>query len=321
MMRPLLIVTVTPNPSVDLTLELPTLVRGAVHRITGQHQEPSGKGVNVTRALTNNGVASLAVLVIGGPEGTELEQLLQAEGIAFAPVRITDSVRVNISLTEADGTATKINAIGPMLRQEETRELLAAAAAAGEGADWVLGSGSLPRGVEVDFYAQLGNAVRATGARFALDSSGPALVAGLAARPAVIKPNLDELAEAVCRPLETVGDAVAAARELMTLGAQSVVVSLGRDGALLVDSLGVVHASAFVTNPKSTVGAGDALLAGYLTGSLVHDGDRAGALREAIAWGSAAVRVEGSHVPVVTDADRAAVVIDVEPDPRRRLTS
>jgi 1-phosphofructokinase len=315
-----MIVTVTPNPSVDLTLEIPTLVRGAVHRMTGQHQEPSGKGVNVTRALTNNDVASLAVLVIGGPEGTELELLLQAEGIAYVTVRIADSVRVNISLTEADGTATKINAIGPMLGDEETRELLTAAAAASEGADWVLGSGSLPRGVNVDFYAHLGTAVRAGRARFALDSSGPALVAGLAARPEVIKPNLEELSEAVGRPLVTVGDAVAAARGLMTLGAQSVVVSLGRDGALLVDSLGVMHASASVTNPKSTVGAGDALLAGYLAGCLSHEGDRAGALREAVAWGSAAVRVEGSHVPVITDDDRAAVLFDIDPDPQRPLT-
>jgi 1-phosphofructokinase len=321
MIRPRPIVTVTPNPSVDLTLEIPTLVRGAVHRITGQHQEPSGKGVNVTRALTNNDVASLAVLVIGGPEGAELELLLQAERVAYVTVRIADSVRVNISLTEADGTATKINAIGPMLRDEETQELLTAATAAGEGADWVLGSGSLPRGVNVDFYAHLGTAVRAGGARFALDSSGPALVAGLTARPEVIKPNLEELSEVVGRPLVTVGDAVAAARGLMTLGAQSVVVSLGRDGALLVDSLGVMHASASVANPKSTVGAGDALLAGYLAGSLSHDGDRTGALREAVAWGSAAVREEGSHVPVVTDADRTAVVLDIEPDPQRRLTS
>jgi 1-phosphofructokinase len=321
MIRPRPIVTVTPNPSVDLTLEIPTLVRGAVHRITGQHQEPSGKGVNVTRALTNNDVASLAVLVIGGREGAELELLLQAERVAYVTVRIADSVRVNISLTEADGTATKINAIGPMLRDEETQELLTAATAAGEGADWVLGSGSLPRGVNVDFYAHLGTAVRAGGARFALDSSGPALVAGLTARPEVIKPNLEELSEVVGRPLVTVGDAVAAARGLMTLGAQSVVVSLGRDGALLVDSLGVMHASASVANPKSTVGAGDALLAGYLAGSLSHDGDRTGALREAVAWGSAAVREEGSHVPVVTDADRTAVVLDSEPDPQRRLTS
>jgi len=320
MIRAPLVVTVTPNPSVDWTLEIPTLVRGAVHRITGQHQEPSGKGVNVTRALTSNEVASLAVLFIGGPEGAELELLLQAEHIAYATVRIHDSVRVNISLTEPDGTATKINAIGPALRDSEAEDLLSAAVAAGDGADWVLGSGSLPRGMSVDFYARLGKAIHDNAGRFALDSSGPALVAGLSARPDVIKPNADELSEAVGRPVATLGDAVVAARELMTLGAQTVVVSLGADGALLVDGVGVLHAAASVESPKSTVGAGDALLAGYLAGTLSDAGDRAAALREAVAWGSAAVRVEGSRVPVIAESDRAAVVLDSDPDPRRPLS-
>jgi 1-phosphofructokinase len=320
LIRPALVVTVTPNPSVDWTLEVPGLVRGAVHRITGQHQEPSGKGVNVTRALTGNEIASLAVLVVGGPEGAELELLLQAEHIAYVTVRINDSVRVNISLTEPDGTATKINAIGPTLRESEVEALLSAAFVASEGADWVLGSGSLPPGVDLDFYARLGDAVRTSAARFALDSSGPALRAGLSARPDVIKPNVEELSEAVGRPLPTIGDAVAAARELMALGAQTVVVSLGRDGALLVDDVGVLHAAAHVASPKSTVGAGDALLAGYLAGTLSRDGDRAAALREAVAWGSAAVGVEGSRVPVITDAERSAVVLDEQPDSERRLS-
>jgi 1-phosphofructokinase len=313
------ILTVTPNPSVDLTLDIATLVRGAVHRISGQHREPSGKGVNVSRALTRNGVASLAVLPVGGAEGAELERLLQAEQVTYVTVPVADSVRMNISLTEVDGTATKVNAAGPTLGSEETEKLLTAAAGAAAGAAWVLGSGSLPPGMPTDFYARLGFAVRASGARFALDSSGPALLSGLPATPDVIKPNVEELAEAVGRALTTVGEAVAAARELMNLGARSVVVSLGRDGALLVDEVGVLHGEASVAHPKSTVGAGDALLAGYLAGSLLRTGDRTIALREAVAWGSAAVRVAGSHVPVITDADRTAVVVDAEPDLDRLL--
>lgn len=314
-----MIATVTPNPSVDWTLEIPSLVRGAVHRMTGQHQEPSGKGVNVTRALTGNRVPSVAVLPIGGHEGAELERLLRAEQVAYVAVPVVGSVRVNISLTEPDGTATKINAAGPTLRDDETRELLAAGAAAAVGAAWLLGSGSLPQGMNVDFYARLGAANRGSGARLALDSSGPALIGGLSAGPDVIKPNVDELAEAVGHGVATLGDAVAAARELMALGARSVLVSLGRDGAVLVDDVGVVHGEASVASPKSTVGAGDALLAGYLAGSIAADGDRGLALREAVAWGSAAVRVPGSHVPVIADADRQAVILDDEPDLGRRL--
>jgi len=315
------IVTVTPNPSVDWTLEVSELVRGAVHRISGEHQEPSGKGVNVSRALTHNAVPTLAVVPVGGPEGAELETLLRGEGVLFVAVPIRGRVRVNISVTEPDGFATKINAAGPTLHDDEVHALLNAAASAGSGADWVLGSGSLPRGVPADFYAQLGSAVRATGARLALDSSGQALVAGLAARPEVVKPNVEELAEAVGRSLPSIGDAVQAAEELRAQGARSVVVSLGRDGALLVDGEGALHAEAVVDDPKSTVGAGDALLAGYLAGRQRQNDDRFAALREAVAWGSGAVATPGSHVPVITDAHRRAVEITEDVQSERPLSS
>ncbi len=310
-----MIVTVTPNPSVDWTLDIPSLSRGIVHRASGHHQEPSGKGVNVARALTNNGVRSVAVLPIGGTKGTELSALLAEEGVDFVPVPIAGSVRVNVSLTEPDGTATKINAAGPELSPSEVDRLIETVVVVGEGAGWVVGAGSLPHGVGVDFYAVLAERVRDTGARFALDSSGPALVAGLSARPDLIKPNVDELSEAVGRPVLTLGDVVAAGRDLVRRGAATVVVSLGADGALLVTDSQVVHAEAHVAAPRSTVGAGDALLAGCLAGG----GDGVAALREAVAWGSAAVQVEGSHVPQVTQAYRDTVRVHHAVDVDRTL--
>jgi 1-phosphofructokinase len=310
-----MIVTVTPNPSVDWTLEIPSLTRGVVHRASGQYQEPSGKGVNVTRALTNNDIPSVAVLPIGGAEGAELSALLVAEGVDFVPVPIAGSIRVNVSLTEPDGTATKINAAGPHLSRTEVDRLVDAVVVAGNGAGWVVGSGSLPRGVGVDFYASLAERVRGTGARFALDSSGPALVAGLAARPHLVKPNVDELSGAVGRPIVTLGDVVTAGRDLIGRGVATVVVSLGVDGALLVTDRRVVHAEAHVAAPRSTVGAGDALLAGCLAGG----GEGVAALREAVAWGSAAVQVEGSHVPHVTRTHRDAVRVHDAVDVDRTL--
>lgn len=311
-----MIVTVTPNPSVDRTLEVPVLTRGAVHRISGERQEPSGKGVNVSRALTVNAVATRAVVPVGGSEGAELQALLDEEGVEVVAVPISGRVRVNISLTEPDGVVTKINAVGPALSADEVVAVLAAAATAGAGpTDWVLGSGSLPPGAPPDFYTRLGATVRGSGARFALDSSGAALLAGLAARPDLVKPNAEELAAAVGRPLASTGDAVRAAEELRGRGAQAVVVSLGRDGALLVDAAGVLHAQAAVATPVSTVGAGDALVAGYLAGLRRYGPDRAAVLREAVAWASASVATPGSHVPVITDAHRGAVsFVDLDLD-------
>ena len=294
-----MIVTVTPNPSVDWTLEIPTLTRGAVHRITGQHQEPSGKGVNVTRALTGNGVASLAVLPVGGPEGAELEALLQAEQVAYRAVPVAGSVRVNISLTEPDGTATKINATGPTLSRRgdasgcwprpSRRRRRRLGARVGQPAR---------RGGR-DFYARLGDAVRGSGARFALDSSGPAAARG-AARPDPTSSSRTPRSspQAVGRPLSTLGDAVVAARELMALGAATVVVSLGSDGALLVDECGRAARRGVRRAPRRAPSApGTRCSRATSPAPWPHGGDRAAALREAVAWGSAAVRVDGQPGP------------------------
>lgn len=310
-----MIITLTPNPSIDRTLEIPSLTPGGVHRATAEHEEPSGKGVNVTRALTKNGVASLAILPVGGSAGAQLQALLRAERVESATIAISDAVRVNVSLTEPGGRATKINAAGPVLSAAELSTLTDALLdRVGEG-DWVVASGSLPRGVPGDYYATVGRLVHQAGGRFALDASGEPFLTGLSAAPDVIKPNLEELEQATGRPILTIGDAVTAAEELLEWGAVSAVVSMGRDGALLLDAGQVLHAWAHVANPRSTIGAGDALLAGFLAGG----GEGENALRNAVAWGSAAVELEGSHVPVVTEQHRSAVHLSSQPVLAREL--
>jgi 1-phosphofructokinase len=309
------IITLTPNPSIDRTLEISSLTPGGVHRATAEHEEPSGKGVNVSRALTKNGVTSLAVLPVGGSAGAHLEALLRAERVDFRSIPISDAVRVNISLTEPGGRATKINATGPVLSDRELTSLTDALLDRVHEGDWVVASGSLPRGVGADYYARVCRLVHDNGGRFALDASGEPFLAGLSARPEVIKPNVDELEEAVGRPIATLRDAVAAAQELIGLGARSAVVSMGPDGALLVGADQVLHASAQALHPRSTIGAGDALLAGFMAGG----GDGEKALREAVTWGTAAVGMEGSHVPIVTELHRSIVQISSQPQLARRL--
>ena len=147
--------------------------------------------------------------------------------------------------------------------------------------------------------------------RVAVDSSGPALVAAPAAGPALIKPNREELAEAAGAEIRSLRDAVAAAHELRSRGARAVLVSLGADGALLVDADGAVHGEARAV-PRSTVGAGDALLAGFLA---AHDNP----LAEALAWGAAAVSLPGSRMPGPDDIDRTAVRLHDSPDLDRVL--
>ena len=310
-----MIVTLTPNPSVDRTVEVEKLVRGAVLRAVSATVDAGGKGVNVARALAANGHAARAVLPSGGAEGSQLAALLSPQGVDVVLVPIAGAVRANVSIVEPDGTVTKLNEPGPVLTAGEVEAMVAATLDATAGASWLAVSGSLPPGVPATFYGRLIEAVAPTGVRIALDTSGEPFQHALADEPDVVKPNRDELAEAVGRSIATLGDAVDAAELLREKGARAVLASLGADGAILVDASGVTYAEAPVAVPRSAVGAGDALLAGFLAAG----GAGARALVEALAWGAAATALPGSRMPGPGDLRREAVVVHPLLDPARAL--
>jgi 1-phosphofructokinase len=286
-----MIITVTPNPSVDRTLFIGSLSRGAVIRSERTLCEPSGKGVNVALALSANGYDALAVLPSGGPTGAELVEMLTSVGLAHVVVKIEGSVRSNISLVEPDGTVTKINEPGPVLVATEADRLTRAALdRAGPDVTWLAGCGSLPIGATAGIYGRLVEEGRRRGLRTAIDTSGPALRAALPFRPDLVKPNAEELSELSGRSLHTLGDVVDAAEQVRALGAVAVLASLGTDGAVLVDESGALHGEAPVETVVSTVGAGDAMLAGFLAGG----GVGAEALRTGLAWAAAQVQHEGT---------------------------
>ncbi|MGA5160250.1 1-phosphofructokinase [Streptomyces pseudogriseolus] len=300
-----MILTVTPNPSLDRTYEVPSLDRGEVVRATGERVDPGGKGVNVSRAVAAAGRRTVAVLPLGGAPGALVADLLDAQGIEVAPVPVAGATRSNIALAEADGVLTKINAPGPDLTPAEQEHLLDTVRRHAADADWIVCCGSLPRGLAPSWYAELVARVHAAGLRIALDTSGPALRAALPEHPDVVKPNAEELAEAVGRPLVTVGDALKAAEELRAAGARAVLASLGADGQLLVDDDGAWYGTAPVDAVRSNVGAGDASLAGFL----VAGGRGPEALASAVAHGAAAVRLPGSVMPSPGALDPAAVTV------------
>ena len=309
-----MIVTLTPNPSLDRTVSITDLQRGEVHRATASRLDPGGKGVNISRALTAHKARTLAVLPAGGPQGHLLAELLADAGIAVAIVPISGSTRANLALVEPDGTTTKINEPGPLLPGSEIEALLAGAVdTLAEQPSWLVGSGSLPPGVDDDLYAGLVRRCRAAAVRVAIDASGRPLRLAVAAGPDLIKPNLEELEELVDRPLNSLGDVLVAATDLVKHGVATVVVSLGGQGALLVSASMIAHAVAPVAAPLSTVGAGDALLAGYLyaTGSGSSDVE---ALSVGVAWGAAAVSLPGSRMPTPSDVAGIQVSLSTEPD-------
>ena len=332
-----MILTLTPNPSLDRTVSLPgPLQRGAVQRLTGVVMEPGGKGVNVARVLSNAGRAATTVLPAAenDPILTALGAL-ELPGLTVRSVPVAGPARINTAVTEPDGTTTKLNELGAGLNEEEIdaveQALLETLALTGVSAGpdphhWAVLSGSLPPGAPARWYARLVGLLRevAPGLRIAVDTSDEPLAA-LAAElpgsaPDLIKPNGEELGQLAGLPAERAmaleegavqGDydpVVDAARLLVDLGIGAVLVTLGPAGAVLVTADGAWHATAPEVPVVSTVGAGDSSVAGYILAD-VNGGDETERLRTAMAYGSAAASLPGTTLPTPADLPEQEAVV------------
>lgn len=325
-----MIVTVTPNPSIDRTVTLPgELVRGAVHRVGSVSSEPGGKGVNVARALTLAGLDVVAVLPAGEHDPILAE--LRAIGVAFHAVPVAAGVRTNLAITENDGTTTKINEPGATIAAADIAGLARAVIDRASSARWVVLSGSIPPGMSQSWYADMVAALRPLGCKVAVDTSdGPlaALAADLErAAPDLIKPNSEELAGLAGVTAESLENAVArgdaepvvtAARHLIDRGVGAVLATLGAAGAVLVDADGAWLATPPPISPRSTVGAGDSSLAGYVRAD-VEGAVAPQRLRMAVAYGGGAAALPGSALPSPAQLNLDGVTVTaVNPNPKVR---
>jgi 1-phosphofructokinase len=308
------VVTLTANPSLDRTLELPgPLELGGVVRLVGSATEPGGKGVNVARALSAAG--SEVVCVLPAADTDPIVVALHTLGLELATVPVPAQVRTNYTLVGPDGATTKLNEPGAALDEPTRAALAAVLQQQAAGARWVVLSGSLPPGTPADWYASLVLALRATGARIAVDTSEAPLqallAAGAAAAPDLLKPNAEELAQlAGVREEDILADARAAhaaVRSLHDRGVGEVLLTLGADGAVLSTSDGGLWSA--LPPPiavRSTVGAGDCSLAGYLLADLAA-ALPAERLRSAVAYGAASASLPGSAVPTPAQVHGPAV--------------
>ena len=316
-----MIVTLTLNPSVDRTVDVDALERGAVIRTSDPVLEPGGKGVNVTRALSANGVPSLAIVPVAGQDGAELSRLLERDGILCRFVPVSGRTRSNTTVCEPDGTVTKLNEPGSPLSDDDLAAIATAVRTSVRDGDWLVVSGSTPPDLTSEQVSALLAEATATGAHLVIDSSGEALDSALAAKPRIIKPNREELAELVGRELGSVAAVVDAAEDVRSRGVEIVLVSLGAEGAVLVGPNGMLMGESRVDKPRSTVGAGDSFLAGFLSRFTADEGDVEAALLEALTWGAAATRLPGSAVPTPSDLDPSIVQLVWQPDLDRPLVA
>ncbi len=262
------VLTVTLNPALDLTVRLPSLRLGEVNRSDSLQVHAAGKGLNVAQVLADLGHQLTVTGFLGEGNPQAFEQLFAARGFADEFVRVPGETRSNIKLAEASGQVTDVNGPGLQVNDAQREELLARLERLVPGHDLVVVAGSLPRGIEVAWFVDLLQQLKGLGVRVALDTSGAALREGLAAKPWLIKPNEEELAEARgCR----LPGPQALAREAWRLqveGVEHVVISQGAEGVSWFLPSGALHARPPKVQVVSTVGAGDSLLAGMLHGLL-----------------------------------------------------
>jgi len=260
-------ITVTPNPSIDYALTVPSLVPGAVVKTTAEQLHCGGKGVNVSRLLARLGKATVALFPCGGYSGLEHMELAFREGLAIHPFMIRGSTRRNTVISATgQGGVLKVNSAGPVLEEYEWKAFLDEAVNfCGEG-DWVIAGGSLPPGVDIRFYRWLAGRTRDRGTMMALDTSGPplevALIGGGIIRPHVVKMNLDELAELWKSPLASLETAWNQGYRFPE--GSEYLVSHGPEGAMVISARGRWRAFSHRRHGGLVVGSGDSLLAGYV---------------------------------------------------------
>jgi 1-phosphofructokinase family hexose kinase len=290
-----MILTVTPNPSIDLLHETDTLVWDDANRVDEPRRRAGGQGINLTRAVRALGGESIALAFMGGRGGQELAALLDDDGTPHIAVPIAAGTRTFVAVREnSTGRSLLLNSRGPELTEDDRARLLERVAETCRELKpaWVVCSGSIPRGVGNDLYAVIARTTHEHGGRFVADCDGESLERAVQAGCDLLAPNQHEAARLMAQPIVSIQDAAAAARSLLS-AAPRVAIKLADQGAVLADAKGCWHARAAAALHGSAVGAGDAFLGSLLVAN--EDGAPPyEALRRAVAAGTAVLACNGT---------------------------
>ena len=262
------VVTVTINPAIDQTITIPNFTAGAVNRVQSSQMDPGGKGINVASFLADFGQPATVTGFLGADNDQIFRRLFERKGIADQCVRIAGQTRIGIKIS--DGVlhqTTDINFPGETPGPTDIAHLFEILAVLAARHEWFVLSGSIPGGLSADIYKQM---VQALGdKKVVLDTSGEGFRQALTAAPWLIKPNVDELSEYAGKPLDSPTAILEQARALMSqYNIRSVVISMGKEGAIFVEGAETIWAVPPAVEVKSTVGAGDAMVAGIVAGKI-----------------------------------------------------
>jgi 1-phosphofructokinase len=302
-----MILSVTLNPAVDHVLFLDRMNLHDTNRVRRTERDAGGKGVNMSRVVAELGGRSVATGFLGGATGGYIRYVLDKQGVEHDFVETAEETRTNFSVEEDDVEAppTTFNEPGPMISEAEYAELLERCRRIAPNAKWAAMGGSLPQGVPIDAYYTIGRIFEDAGCLVVLDADDEAQIEGMKARPHFIKPNENEAARLLGRPVETTEQAIEAARDLLEMLPDDphrlVVVSRGAKGAVMACADGIFNGKSPEIEPRSTIGSGDSMIGGMLW-ALGEGKSIPEALHWGLAAGAATATTDGSEIarrPVV----------------------
>lgn len=278
-----MIYTVTLNPSIDYIVQLKSVALGELNRMDSDLKLPGGKGINVSRVLNQLGQPTTTLGLIGGFTGQFIEDWLKNEGIQTDFISVKEDTRINIKLKA--GAETEINGLGPTVTTEEAAQLLAQLTHL-TSKDVVILSGSKPPSMPKDYYMQMIQLIKQSGAAFVIDTTGDDLMQALSAGPLLVKPNHHELADLFQVTFHSIDEMIPYGKELLKRGAKHALISMAGDGALFFHGEEVYTSTVPTGNVKNSVGAGDSMIAGF-TATYATTNDSLKAFQMGVATGSA----------------------------------
>ena len=290
------VLTVTLNPCLDKTFNLDNFVKGKVNRAKEWRVDAGGKGINVSRALTNFKISNLAMGIVGGNSGENLKKLLLREGVESDFLEVPGETRTNYKIFDKEtGETTDINELGIPMTDEIMSAFMEKYRKNLKSADMVVLAGSIPPGTDDAVYKELAQEASEAGAKVILDTEGLRLSEGIKAMPFAIKPNIHEFEELLGRKMNAKGDILNGIKEVNEKGVELVVVSMGGDGAIFMQGNVAYKTRPLAIERKSTVGCGDSVVAGMVY-SIINGFDLKKTAMISAAAGSVTASKDGTNM-------------------------
>ncbi len=291
-----MITSVSLNPSIDRTLTVEGFTPGGLNRVLSSGDVAAGKGINVALTVSALGLNAECVGFMYRDSAPLFEKRLMVNSTAYDFIWLDGAARTNIKvLDQSAGVVTELNESGREIDADSLRRMTELVCAHADNSDYLILTGSMPPGCPDDYYATLIEAVAGLGCRCVLDADGERLKKGLAAGPFMIKPNRYELESMTGKRLDSIPEIRDAARLYIDQGVEVVAVSLGADGAIILRGDEALYAPKLNIEVKSTVGAGDSMVAGLIAGFMAEE-DLEETFRMGMACATARCMTEGYHI-------------------------